>query len=152
VSATRREHGGAGAVLSGEAGEDAAEEVVGEATDAVDSFTFLGGGAGQGGGNRDRRLGEEAVDEVEHHLLVDVQRPRIQPVPHQCGRCVIRAQRTGRRPAHVGGDGDAAAAAHVAGFWVATETELNLELPDSGLGSRVWLYGALGYGFGLDQS
>jgi len=89
----RREHGGAGAVLSGEAGDNAAEEVVGEAADAVDSIAFLGvsGGAGQGGGNRDRRLGEETVDEVEHHFLVDVKRPRIQPVSHQSGRCVIHS-------------------------------------------------------------
>jgi hypothetical protein len=42
----RGEHGGAGAVLSGEAGDDAAEEVVGEAADAVDSIAFFGGGAG----------------------------------------------------------------------------------------------------------
>jgi hypothetical protein len=52
----RGEHGGAGPVLGGEADEDAAEEVVGEAADAIDSSVFLGGGgAGENGGGGGRR-------------------------------------------------------------------------------------------------
>lgn len=104
----RGERGGAGAVLGGEAGEDAAEEDVGEAADAIDPFAFFGGGgAGEGGGGGDRRLGDVGVEEAEHRVLVDVQHRRVQPVTHRRGRRAGRAEGVaGGRPAELGRDGE----------------------------------------------
>lgn len=87
TSPARGERGGAGPVLDGEAGDDAEEDVVGEAADmaySVAVFGILSGGAGEG------RRGEGGVEEAEHRVLPAVQRLRVQPVAPLHGRVVVQ--------------------------------------------------------------
>lgn len=85
----RGEHGGARGFLEGEAGDDVAEECVGEAADAVDAAGG-GGGGGTVGSLVDGRVGD---------VLVDV-REQLLRVPHVAGH---RGVEVGERRPAVGG-------------------------------------------------
>ena len=68
----RGEHGGARGVLEGEAGDDVAEERVGEAADAVDAVGRASAAGDEAGGGGDGRVGDAAVDVRQEMLHVPV--------------------------------------------------------------------------------
>lgn len=99
------EHGGARAVLGGEAGDDGAEDVVGEEADAVVATAVAGGGGGgEGGGGGDGRPGDGLVEEAEHHVHERGDRDplRVQAVAHPGGSDVVPVGGAEARPVEGG--------------------------------------------------